>query len=453
MPEGETDLEADFAAFHARFGGLFVRSEAREQIGTYLRGLMGEVARKNCWQMAPRVGQERPDRLQRLLYRTKWEAKKARDILQGFVIEEFGEPGGIGVVDETGFEKCGDRSVGVKRQYTGTAGKVTNCQVGVFVSYASSRGHVFLDRRLYLPEEWCEDQERRSKAYVPRDVKFQTKPQLALEMLRHAWDQGVPMKWVVGDEVYGDAGYLRKGISDGRRRYVLSVSVPTLVWLRRPKVEPEQRSESGRLRRKARLAEGAASPLTVPAVAASWPAEQWERLTVAEGEKGPIVYDWARQRVVESQQGLPGETVWLLVRRSVKDPTDLAYYLSNAPKKTPLLTLAQVAAARWTIEQCFREAKGETGLDEYEVRLWHSWYRHITLVMMAHAWLASVRWRAHEKKGGGQRRGPAGCGARRDDSPRGARPPGDRPSAARLLRRTPTPLVPLSPPQTPAGSG
>jgi SRSO17 transposase len=399
MPEGLTDLEADFTAFHARFAGVFARSEPREECGKYLRGLMADIARKNCWQVAERMGEQRPDAIQRLLFGARWEADKARDILQGFVCEEFGEAEGIAVVDETGFEKCGRESVGVKRQYTGTAGKVTNCQVGVFLSYVTSKGHVFLDRRLYLPEEWCEDQARRTKAYVPKDVKFRTKPQLALEMLASAWDQGVPMRWVVGDEVYGDAGYFRKGISDRKRRYVLTVSTPTAVWLRRPKVEPAQCSASGRLRRKARLARGAASPLTVEAVAVSWPAEQWERLTVAEGEKGPIVYDWARQRVVESQEGLPGKTVWLLVRRSVKDPTDMAYYLSNAPKNTPLLTLAQVATARWTIEQCFREAKGETGLDEYEVRLWHSWYRHITLAMMAHAWLASVRSRARTKRG------------------------------------------------------
>jgi SRSO17 transposase len=393
------DLEGSFAAFHARFAGVFARSEPREECERYVRGLMAKVVRKNCWQMAEELGERGPDAMQRLLFGAQWEADEARDILQEFVIEEFGEPEGIGVVDETGFVKWGDKSVGVKRQYTGTAGEITNCQVGVFLSYATSKGHVFLDRRLYLPGDWCEDVERRTKACVPEGVELQTKPQLALEMLEHAWEQGVPMQWVVGDEVYGDAGYFRRGISGHKRRYVLTVSAPTLVWLKRPKVEPEQRCASGRLRRKARLAEGAAAPVCVADVAQSWPADRWERLTVADGEKRPIVYDWARQRVVESQEGLPGETVWLLVRRSVKNPSDMAYYLSNAPKNVPLLTLAQVATARWTIEQCFREAKSDTGLDEYEVRLWHSWHRHITLVMMAHAWLASVRSRLGAKGG------------------------------------------------------
>ena len=394
-----SDMGRAFAAFHSRFSGLFARSEPREECAKYLRGLMAEVARKNGWGLAKTMGEDRPDAVQRLLYQAQWDQEKARDILQQFVIEEFGEPEGIGVVDETGFVKWGDESVGVQPQYTGTVGKIANCQVAVFLSYATSKGHVFLDRRLYLPEAWCQSQERRRKAGVPEDVEFASKPKLALEMLEHAWDQGVPMQWVVGDEVYGDTGYFRRGISGHKRQYVLTVSVSTLVWLRRPQVDPEERGATGRLRRKARLAEGAAAPVSVADVAQSWPADRWERLTVAEGEKGPVVYDWARQRVVESQEGLPGETVWLLVRRSVKNPSDMAYYLSNAPKKTPLLTLAQVATARWTIEQCFREAKSDTGLDEYEVRLWHSWYRHITLVMMAHAWLASQRSRLARKGG------------------------------------------------------
>jgi SRSO17 transposase len=337
--------------------------------------------------------------MQRLLYRTQWEADAARDILQDFVCEQLGEPEGIGVVDETGFLKAGSRSVGVKRQYTGTAGKIENCQVGVFLSYATSKGHALLDRRLYLPKDWCKDEQRRSKACVPEQIKFQTKAQLALEMLEHAWQRGLPLRWVVGDEVYGDASYFRQAVSAHRRLYVLTVSVPTVVWVDRPAVEPAQYTASGRLRRKARVVQDAPEATTVDKVAAAWPPTQWERVKVADGEKGPITYDWARQRVVESHEGMPAETVWLLVRRSAKHPSDRAYYLSNAPMETPLSTLAQVATTRWTIEQCFREAKGQTGLDEYEVRLWHSWHRHITLVMMAHAWLASTRRRAPQKGG------------------------------------------------------
>jgi SRSO17 transposase len=402
MESASPDLQEDFAAFHARFSGLFGRSEPRVLCGTYLRGLMAKIERRNCWQLAEATGEPLPDAMQRLLYRTQWDADAARDILQDFVCEQFGEPEGIAVVDETGFVKSGRRSVGVKRQYTGTAGKVENCQVAVFLSYTTSKGHALLDRRLYLPEDWCEDEPRRAKACVPEQIEFRTKPQLALEMLEHAWQRGLPLEWVVGDEVYGNASYFRQGVSAHGRRYVLTVSVSTGVWLDRPAVKPAELAASGRVRRKARVAPGAPAATTVDKVAATWPPTQWERITVADGEKGPITYDWARQQVVESHEGLPGETVWLLARRSVKDPSDLAYYLSNAPEETPLRTLAQVAAARWTIEQCFREAKGETGLDEYEVRLWHSWHRHMTLVMMAHAWLAATRRRVPEKGGTGR---------------------------------------------------
>jgi SRSO17 transposase len=402
MDGASPDLQQDFAAFHARFAGLFGRSEPRVLCGTYLRGLMAKVERRNCWQLAEATGEQLPDAMQRLLYRTQWDADAARDILQDFVCEQFGEADGIGVVDETGFLKSGGKSVGVKRQYTGTAGKIENCQVGVFLSYATSKGHALLDRRLYLPQDWCEDEQRRSVACVPAATEFRTKPQLALAMLQHAWQRGLPLRWVVGDEVYGDAGYFRQAVSGHGRRYVLTVSVSTVVWPDRPGVEPAQHTAGGRLRRKARVVADASGATTVDKIAAAWPPTQWERVTVADGEKGPITYDWARQRVVESHEGLPGETVWLLVRRSTKDESDRAYYLSNAPVETPLRTLAQVATTRWTIEQCFKEAKGQTGLDEYEVRLWHSWHRHMTLVMMAHAWLAATRGPVSQKRGTGR---------------------------------------------------
>jgi SRSO17 transposase len=341
-----------------------------------------------------------PDPTQRLLYRTLWSADSARDILQKYIVEVFADEDGIGVVDETGFIKKGTHSVGVKRQYSGTAGKIENCQVGTFLSYATPKGHVFLDRRLYLPEEWCHDAERRAQAKVPEDVSFQTKPEQAMAMLEQAWQAGVPMRWVVGDEVYGDATELRDLVARHGRWYVLAVRTPTPVWTQRPGVVEPAPQERGRPCTQVRLADGAAAATTVQDVVASWPASRWQRLTVAEGEKGLITYDWACQRVVESRSGLPGPDAWLIARRSISDPTEIAYYLSNAPADTPLLKLAQVASTRYTVEQCIKEAKGETGLDDYEVRYWHSWHRHITLSMMAHAWLASVRYKATEKKGG-----------------------------------------------------
>jgi SRSO17 transposase len=393
----------EFAAFHGRFAHLFERQEPREQAAKYLRGLLAPVERKNGWQLAEVVGDKTPDATQRLLYQAQWEADAARDELQRFIIEVFGDAEGIGVVDETGFLKKGRHSVGVKRQYSGTAGKVENCQIGTFLSYASAKGHVFLDRRLYLPEEWCADPERRAQAQVPAAVPFQTKPEQAVAMLAQAWAQGVPMRWVTGDEVYGDAPALRDAVAESGRWYVLAVRQTTPVWLERPQVVVPAGTGVGRPPTQAQVKVGEPPALPVAAVVAAWPESRWQRLTVAEGEKGPRTYDWACQRVVEAVDQMPGRDSWLVARRSLSDPSDLAYYLSNAPAATPLLPLAQVAATRYTVEQCIEEAKGETGLDHYEVRFWHSWYRHITLSMMAHTWLASIRLQANQEKGGPSR--------------------------------------------------
>jgi SRSO17 transposase len=390
----------DFERFCARFTNVFGRKEPRAQAVKYLRGLLAAVPRKNGWQVAEAVGDRIPDATQRLLYQAAWRADAARDELLRYTIEVFGDADGIGVVDETGFLKKGSHSVGVKRQYSGTAGKIENCQIGTFLSYATVKGHVFLDRRLYLPEEWCHDADRRAAAKVPTDVVFQTKPEQALAMLRHAWDAGVPMRWVAGDEIYGEAAELRDQIAASGRWYVLAVRTVTPVWPEHPPVVEPAPQVRGRPRTRARLAEGAPSAMPVKEVVARWPASRWQSLTVAEGEKGWIIYDWACQRVVESRDQLPGPAAWLLARRSLSDPTDIAYYLSNAPADTPLLKLAQVASTRYTVEQCIEEAKSETGLDEYEVRYWHSWHRHITLSMMAHTWLAAVRSQATAKKGG-----------------------------------------------------
>jgi SRSO17 transposase len=393
MTEDEmTDWEADFVEFQSRFSHLFQRSEPRKQTGKYLRGLMDKVERKNGWQLAEAVGDRTPDATERLLYKAEWEADAAQDVLQGYVMEVFGSEEGIGVVDETGFLKKGEHSVGVKRQYSGTAGKVENCQVGVFLSYVGKGGHVFLDRKLYLPQEWCSDLERRQKAKVPETITFQTKPELATAMLEHAWEQGVQMRWVTGDEVYGNSKHLRDTVHESGRQYVLAVACDTTVWVREQVQEGTSQREAVVL-------------VTVADIVAKLSAAQWRRLTVAEGTKGPRTYDWASVRVYEHRPGKPGQTgkpgreAWLLVRRSLSESQELAYYLSNAGADLPLLMLAQVAATRYTVEQCLEEAKGETGLDEYEVRSWPSWHRHITLSLMAHTWLAATRSRVEKKDG------------------------------------------------------
>ena len=395
------ELEAwqeDFEQFHARFADLFERSESREQAKKYLRGLLAQADRKNSWQVAEAVGDRIPDRMQRLLYRVPWDADAARDRLQRFVIETVGDDEGIGVVDETSFLKKGTRSVGVARQYLGAAGKLENGQVATVLSYAAKGAHMFLDRRLYLPEEWAWNKQRRAEARVPAEVRFESKPEQASAMLMHAWEQGVPMRWVTGDEVYGDSPRLRETIQAHGRFYVLAVSANTRVWTERPQVEEPREQTGGRPRHAPRLAQGAPKARMVSEVVASLPHSAWKRVAVVEGEKGMITYHWGRVRVVESRDQLPGPDVWLLARRSQSAPDKLSYYLAYAPPKTSLQTLVRVASTRYTVEQCIEEAKGETGLDEYEVRFWHSWYRHITLSMMAHAWLASIKLREQGKK-------------------------------------------------------
>lgn len=385
-----------FAAFCARFDDLFVRSESRLQARKYLRGLVAPLERKTSWQLAELACDTTPDRMQRLLYRVLWDAEAARDRLEQFVSERFGDAEGIGVLDETGIPKKGTRSVGVAKQYCGAVGKLENCQVATLLTYASPRtgGHVFLDRRLYLPEAWCGDVERRRRARVPEPVRFQTKPQQARAMLEHAWELGVPMQWVTGDSVYGESTPLRHAIEQAGRWYVLAVTSVTRVWQERPALLAPAEQTGGRPRRKVRLAPGASKPQTVADVVAQLPRQRWRRLSVGMGAKGARVYDWACLRVVESRDDLPGPEGWLLARRSVSQPDEIAYYLSCAPRTIPLHRLAQVASTRYSVEQCIEEAKGQTGFDRYEVRTWPSWYRHITLTMLAHAWLADRRQQA-----------------------------------------------------------
>ena len=399
---GLDDWEAAFAAFHARFAPHFFRREARARSARYLRALLGSVERKNGWQLAEAAGEAEPDGMQRLVNQARWDEEAVRDELQRFVAERFGDPDGVLILDETGFVKKGVKSVGVQRQYSGTAGKVENCQVAVFVAYASRHGHVLVDRALYLPKSWAADPERRAEAGVPATVAFRTKPQLGWALLERALATGLQARWVVGDTVYGNDPVLRTQLDAlaPAGRYVLAIAATTPTWTR-PLAEREAPSES---HVEHLLWTGGTAATAVAAL----PPAAWQRLEVAEGAKGPRVYDWAAVRVALGEQGWPGPQRWLLVRRSVSSPDELAYYVSNAPLGTSLETLARVAARRWPIEQCFEEAKGEAGLDQYEVRQWRSWHRHVTLSMLAHCFLADLR------RGAGGKYGPRG-GAHRPD--------------------------------------
>ncbi len=418
----ETWAEA-FATYHARFSPLFFREEVRERSTRYLRGLLSPVARKNGWQVAEAIGEEDPAGVQRLFYQAVWDADAVRDAYQRFVIDTFGDPEAVLALDETGFLKKGTKSVGVQRQYSGTAGKVENCQLGVFLAYVTDHGHVLLDRRLYLPTSWAEDAVRRAEAKVPEEVAFQTMPELGRAMLEHAQAQGVPHAWVTADERYGGDPKFLAALEARGVRFVIAVPASTLIWPDGTAVV-DAGDGLGILR--------AATPQPQPVreVVAGWDAAAWHRLTVAIGAKGPRTYDWAAVRVVASRDQWPGPSLWLLVRRSPTDPTDRAYYLAHAPADTPLPILARVAAARWPVEQCFEEAKGETGLDHYEVRQWPSWHRHITLAMLAHGFLA---WQRREAGGKGTGLAP---GRPRADGRAGA---GERAGTAPAARLHPAP--------------
>lgn len=380
----------DFEAFHGRFADLFARSESRDRAQRYMRGLLGGVERRNGWQLAEAMGEAGPRATQRLVTEVAWSAATARDRVLDFCVEQFGDPEGVAVLDETGFLKKGTHSVGVQRQYTGTAGKKENCQIGVFLGYASRHGHALVDRGLYLPASWTADPARCRAAKVPAHVRFRTKPTLARRMLTRAVRRGLPVKWVTGDEVYGGDPKLRAWLDRQPYHFVLAVACATPVWATPPRVRRPRRVAGRRGRPRTRATVTPAAD-RVDAVVATWPAAAWTRLAAYQGEKGPIDYDWAARRVVDKLGDDPGPDRWLLVRRSVSDPTDRAFYLSDAPADTPLATLARVAATRYTIEQCLLEAKDDVGMDQYEVRSWPGWYRYITLAMMTVAWVAAVR--------------------------------------------------------------
>lgn len=358
------DWEAHFDTLTKRLARRFTRPEARTQASEYLQGLLSPVERKNGWQLAEHLGHQTPCRIQHLLDRAVWDADAVRDDLHQYVSEYLGHPEGVLVIDETGFLKKGTHSCGVKRQYSGTAGRVENCQVGVFVGYATPQGQTLLDRTLYLPQEWADDPKRRKKAKVPDAVKFATKPQLAQTLLTRALDAGVPAAWVTGDSVYGNDPPLREMLQARRQASVLAVKSD----LRLP------------------FLGGGIRALTL---AARVPASEWQTLSCGDGAKGARLYQWARVPLDAPDQA--GFLCWLLVRRSLADPRELAYYWVFAPEKTPLPPLVTVAGTRWTIETCFQSAKGEVGLDAYEVRSWHGWHRHMTLCLFAQAFLAVLR--------------------------------------------------------------
>src|ERR687886_866277 len=323
---------AAVAEVERRLAPYFARAEARQQALAYLHGLLSPVERKNSWQVAAVVGAANPYGLQHLLGRAAWDADQVRDELHSYIADYFSDDDAVVVIDETGFLKKGRRSAGVGRQYSGTAGRVENVQIGVFLTYASTRGHTLLDRELYLPKEWTDDRARCEQAGIPRTRSFQTKPALAQQMLTRLREAKVPFRWVTGDSIYGDDRRLRRWLEEHAQAYVLAVSGKDHVWSGWRQVQ-------------------------VKTLLAQLPAEGWERLSAGAGANGPREDDWLRLPIGSGLQEVGRH--WLLVRRSIGDPRELTAYVVFAPVGTAIATLVAVAGKRWTVESDFETTKGE----------------------------------------------------------------------------------------------
>src|SRR5215213_9913647 len=351
-----------------RIAPRFRRVEPRRRVRSYLEGLLAPVERKNGWQLAENAGDPTPDAVQDFLARMRWDADQVRDDLRAYVIARLGDADAVLVLDETGFVKKGTKSVGVQRQYSGTAGRIENCQIGVFLGYASWHGHALIDRALYLPEVWANDPARRGAAGVPENTAFATKPRLWRQMLERAFAAQVPCRWVTSDSVYGADYALRRFIEKSGRGYVLAVTSRQRLGFK-----------------------------TVADWLEDVPGSGWQRLSAGDGAKGPRLYDWAYLPCAWLEAA-SGWRKGLLIRRKLAQPEAFTFYLTLSPDTVALSDLVRVAGTRWTIEACFEAAKGEVGLDHYEVRSWTGWHRHITLAMLAHAYLAVLRCTAGGEK-------------------------------------------------------
>jgi len=390
------ELMPQLMAYHTRFHGFFCRSEGRKWSMKYLQGLMMPIERKNVENIAEEVAAP-PRKLQEFLSDSPWNDEGCIEEHQRFVGELFGSPNGVVIFDDTGFPKKGDKSAGVGRQYSGTMGKTDNCQVGVFMSYASVHGHTLADRRLYILSQWFEETAfgRRKRSGIPPDVRFKTKLELAMEMLDRANERGhLLFQWVSGDCAYGDAHEFRKHIAGMGKWYCFEVSSDTHVWTDEPawKVPPVIKNRRGRKPKHPKPTDGSPPAVTASSLVSSLAGNQWQRICLREGDKGPREFEFARLRVFEKWNGKPGPASWLMIRKSLQTgDSELKFYLSNAPETVSISEMAWAGCQRWSIEVDFKLAKGEVGLDQYELTKYRGWYHHITLCMLALAFLKAVQ--------------------------------------------------------------
>jgi SRSO17 transposase len=357
-------IEEELIPIQTIIQDCFNRVETKRSAMSYFQGLISTIERKNSWQLAEQAGCESPYAFQYLLGRATWDVSRLRDSASRYTIDFMAQEEGVLSLDETGFLKKGNKSAGVGRQYTGTAGRIENCQVGVFLSYATSQGRALIDRELYIPQDWFEDELRCKAAGIPDSIEFKKKPELAQEMLQRAFDNQMKPSWVLGDEVYSSYK-LRVFLESYLQPYVLAVASNCTV-----SIGFEQHKAKELLK--------------------SVGSDDWQTISAGSGSKGQRYYQWTC--MVINSDSPEGWERWLLIRRNSKDHNEVAFYIAFSPNSKSLQDMVKAAGSRWTIEECFEMAKGEVGLDQYEVRSWIGWYRHITFAMLALAFLTKLRW-------------------------------------------------------------
>jgi SRSO17 transposase len=389
-------LKPELELFLERYAPLFGRDEAQAHANRFVQGLLLGGDRRSVENIAEAIDGCVVRSLQKFIAQSPWSDDDLLERLQRHVSEVLGHGDATLNVDETGFPKKGDKSVGVKRQYAGCLGRTDNCQIGVCVNYRSAAGHTLIDRRLFLPEEWANDLPRRQEAGVPKEVVFRTKPELALEMVQQALERGLPFRWVTADSVYGDSPTFVQGVRGLDKWYVVDTSADARVWLTEPEViAAGTKGRRGRATTKPRVT---TKPERVDEVVRRLPAKAWKRLVVAEGSQGPRIYEYACLWVWFSEEGLPSGPERLLVRRSLGQQAEAKYHRSNAPAEVTLDELACVRGGHWSVEQSFEAAKGECGLDEYETRGWLGWHHHTALSIVALWFLGLQKQRLGEKR-------------------------------------------------------
>jgi SRSO17 transposase len=405
-----------FCAFHAEFAVDFGRKQWREHGRDYLQGLLVQAEERRNAENLSEALPVSAHSLQRFLTDARWDDEAVIAHLQAYLAPRLAHPEAVWAVDSSGFLKQGKKSVGVTRQYCGAVGKVANCQVGVFLAYVSPRGRALVDKRLFLPEEWTQDRTRCDAAAIPKaEQVYRSQTELALLMLQCAQARGhLEAGWVTGDDAFGQSPEFRDGVAAGGWQYVLEVPADTPVWPLEPTWETPVYSGRGRPPAP-RVVKGERQ--TVAERAAALPPEAWQVLLVAEGTQGPRVYRFAAERVRETRARKPGQRLWLVQRQNL-DGSEPRYYFSNAPADTPLATLARVSASRWPIETEFEVEKSEVGLDEYEVRGWWGWQHHMTMCLLASAFLLTIQQEWGEKDA--PHHPAAGLPDRAGDAPAGA---------------------------------